>query len=150
MQPVDFPQMTDKLGKGQPEYRILPAYISEPDEQGVKQYTFKYELSDLEIQQIIKTKGFYFSQFGSHFHPVLPQLECPFGFCPVQYKNNEDGTYTFWIPLDNNTVEILNNIPLENAVIEVMSWGNLKAEQIIFVEKPELSIDENGNIIDIV
>lgn len=55
MHPVSFPQVNAKLAKGQPQYTPLPCFIIETNEKHIFKYTFKL-LSDIEIQQLIKTK----------------------------------------------------------------------------------------------
>lgn len=150
MEPLNFPEANNKLAKSQPQYRPLPVYIAKVSEGTPSehfQFTGKYELSDLEIQQIIKTKSFYFSQFGSCFHPILPQVENAFGVCRVEYKKIDDQHYSFWIPLSDGNVQVLNNIPIELSIIEIMSWANLKADEIYFIEKLDLGVDKNGNIV---
>lgn len=147
MNPIEFPECNSKLAKSQPQFKPLPIFIIPTEDKNVFQFTGKYELSDLEIEQIIKTRSFYFSQFGSCFHPICPQIENPFGYCLVHYKKIEENVYSFWIPMSDGRIEILNNITIGLAMTEIMCWANLNAEQIFFVEKPSLGVDVNGNII---
>lgn len=150
MQPINFPQANNKLAKSQPQYKPLPVYIEvinsgQPGEH--LQYTCRYELTDLDIEQLKKTRAFYFSQFGNCFHPILPQINTPFGVCNVSFEQLENGNYNFAIPMSSGGIETLNNVPKDLAIDEIMLWGNLTAEQIYFYEKPTSGIDEGGNIV---
>ena len=59
------------LGKDQEEYITLPAYMRSyvPSTPVIT----KWEFSDEEVQEIVKNKTIYYSQFtgGNRFHPVL-------------------------------------------------------------------------------
>src|SRR5688572_24407868 len=113
MNPISFPEQTTVLAKAQPQFRTLPIAIrhhNDNPEEPLKKMTCKYELSDLEMQQIIRTRCFYISQFGTGFHPIFPQVDSPFLVCQIRYRINDDGTYNLFIPQNNAPEMILNNI----------------------------------------
>lgn len=148
MIPINFPEQSYVLAKDQPEYIPLPVCVrlQDPeDSQSIKKYTSKYQLSDLEIEQIIRTKCIYFSQFGDCFHPILPQIDSPFLVCKISYKSLGNKMYLFRIPLSNGMIQTLT-ISIEKAIDEICALGELTAEQIVFIEMPSMGIDENGNV----
>ena len=155
MNPISFPQQTNVLAKAQPQYRVLPIAerLENPDDpQSVVKMTCKYELSDLELQQIIATRCVYISQFGYGFHPIYPQVDSPFLVVPVHYRETEKGIYSLYIPMADKSIIELHNIPLSrciDAVLNIDPQAPLTAESIQFVEKQTLAIDENGNITSI-
>jgi len=148
MNPIEFPQQTGKLGKGQPQYRVLPIAINQTDSESIYQYTCKYELTELELAQISQSKCFYFSQYGSCFHPIRPQVETPFGVCNITFEQLGDGYYNFWWDTQDGSVFKLTKIHITTAIAEIMVFSKLKSEQLFFMEKPSMAIGESG-LIDI-
>jgi hypothetical protein len=150
MQPLHFPEETNVLAKAQPQYRVLPisiAYENPVTETGTMRMTCKYELSDLELQQIIRTKSFYISQYGDCFHPIYPQVDNPFLVCKVVYKINDDGTYNLWIPTGDKEEITLTGISLNLVLDEILNQAtHLTVEQILFFPKPTLQVDGDGNL----
>jgi hypothetical protein len=187
MNPIEFPQQTGKLAKGQPQYRVLPIAIKELQErescnacngQGkIKQHphdlfpgtcpickgkghlpvwsshTCKYQLSELELAQIIETGCIYIGQLGYGFNPISPSVESPFGSFPIQYKRKGPGLYDFWLTLIIDEQEQVQQVTDQQptAFIESVlnTFPELTAEQLYFVERPELAVDEQGNITEI-
>lgn len=152
MNPIKFPEATTILAKDQPQFRPLPvaiAFENPDDKTSLPRFTCKYDLSDLELQQIIKTKSIFINQFGYGFHPIYPQVDSPFLVLPVQYKSVGNRCYDFFIPMDNGEFIVLNGIQLELAVGLIMEKTGLQADQIHFKEKPSMGIDENGNVVDL-
>lgn len=148
MIPINFPQQSYVLAKDQPEYIPLPVCVrlQDPeDPNSTKKYTSKFKLSDLEIEQIIRTKCIYISQFGDCFHPILPQIDSPFLVCKILYKSQGNKMYLFQVPLNNGIIQTLS-LPLEKAIDEICKLGNLTPEEIVFIEMPSMGIDENGNV----
>lgn len=135
MQPISFPEQTTILAKDQPQYLPLPCCITPTEIEGISQYTCKYELTDLDIEQILKTRSIYFSQFGNCFHPIKPQISHPFKACQVEYKYDQDGFYSFYIPMVNGYTVTLEYIRFETAIDKILEVTNLTAEQICFIEK---------------
>lgn len=156
MKPIHFPEQNDVLARNQPQYRTLPVAIrleNPIDVTSTKKFTCKYELSDLEIEQIKASRCLYFSQFGHGFQPILPQVDSPFGVCPVVYKKRDDGNYDFWItmnadkPNEPKNEVYITGVEIETAIQSIMRTTNLRADQHAFIEKPELGIDNAGNIV---
>lgn len=77
MTPVEFPERTLVLAENQPEYTPLPVHIS-PD--NTHAMTACFELSDDEIQTLLKTKRIWYTQltFGNLFHPIILSVDNPF------------------------------------------------------------------------
>lgn len=149
MNPIHFKEETAVYAKGQPQYRPLPTceMPENPDDpQSVIRYTCKYELSDLEMQQIMKTKCLYINQFGYVLQPIYPQIDSPFLVLPVEFKFVGNRCYDFYIPLQNGEQIILKNIQLELTIDTVMKETGLQPDQFHFKERPSMSIDENGII----
>ena len=156
MDPIHFPEETTTLAKNQPQYRTLPVAIrleNPLDVNSTKKFTCKYQLNPLEIEQIKATGCIYFSQFGHVFQPILPQSDSPFGVCPITYKVNESGNYDFWVvmnadkPKEQKNEIFIGNVELDKALNVLMETTKLKPDQHAFIPRPELGIDNNGNII---
>lgn len=150
MDPIHFPEVTDTLAKAQPQYRVLPICVQHQnplDPRSIKKMTCKYQLSDLELEQVNRTKSFYISQFGDVYHPIYPQIDNPYLVCRIEYKVNEDGSYTLFIPMEDKQITEIRNIPL-NLVLDtcLKVGGNLTAEHLVFIPKPTLGIDNQGNL----
>lgn len=64
MKPIKFSECNTTYGKNQPEYIPLPAYL-ENGEKG--QVVTCWELTDEEIEIIVKTKKIYHSQLTFNF-----------------------------------------------------------------------------------
>lgn len=144
MQPITFPEATHKLAKSQPQYRVLPVRVTPIDEQsGINEYTCKYELSDLELAQINLTKTFLFTQTGNCFHPICPEVANRWKYLPIEYKGN-----TAWVPLANGETEMITALSPVLLLNNILArFPELAADSIYFFEKPELAIDEQGNIV---
>lgn len=174
MKPIHFEEETTTLAKTQTEYHPLPVSIeivkiqecpsckgSGDNEMATEKceiclgegnlgiwsnYACKYEFSELELLQINATKSMFISQSGWGFNPILPTVENRFKFCQVQYRKLFNG-YDLFIPMsDGRVVELKNIEPKDvlNSIIEVAL--NLQPENIMFVEKTNLAIDETGII----
>lgn len=96
MKAVDFPQRNVMLAESQEEYETLPVFcemkeVIVPNEPGQPQnaivtkevpwsMTACFELSDREIEEIVKTRKLYYTQmlFGGQFQPVRMSTENPF------------------------------------------------------------------------
>ena len=65
------------VGKDQPEYRPLYAYLDIDDDR--RPVSFCLELTDNEIERLKVKKEIWFTQliFNSNFQPVLASLESP-------------------------------------------------------------------------
>lgn len=113
-------------------------------------FTCKYQLSPVELAQIIETGCLYLSQTGYEFNPILPQIETPFGTIEIQYKDKGTGKFDFWVPLDDagQTQQLIDYTPTQFIATFLKAFPELTAEQIWFNERPELAVDENGNIIE--
>ena len=74
MKPVEFEGYKTEIAKNQPEYLTLPAHVTKDGE-----ITSCWELTDDEIQEIIKTKRIYFSvsTFNKPLQPQRPSVENP-------------------------------------------------------------------------
>ena len=75
MKPIKFPGQNVILGENQPEYEPLPALVVPNDERGT--IITCWELTDAEIELLVKTKRFYLSQytFNSPLQPILLVVE---------------------------------------------------------------------------
>lgn len=151
MNPIQFKEQTTVLAKDQPEYRPLPVAIvlQDPkDPTSLPRFTCKYELSDLEIELIKTTKTIFINQFGYGFHPIYPQIQSPFLVCKIMYKSLGNKTYAFSIT-DNEGKLIEFSETLENVIRVIYEKTGLKAEQLLFLEKPTASVNESGEIVDL-
>lgn len=152
MEPLNFKEATHKLAKSQPQYRVLPVCIkrinSLLEEIPVYEYTCKYEFSNIELAQAMHTKSVYFTQTGSCFHPILPQLESHFGVLKVIYFQQPDGLYEFNIKLPDSAID-LKDIKLSEAIPTILELLNneLTAEQLYFEAKKTLGLDATGNLV---
>ncbi len=149
MNPITFPEANTKLAKNQPQYRVLPVCVMRevPDDpQSVLRYTCKYEFSDLEIQQIIRTKSVFINQFGFGFHPIYPQVDSPFLVLPIEYKSIGNRCFNFYVPMGENGEEtkVFEEIRLEDAIDMLCKFTDLLPEQLHFKEKPALAVGEKG------
>jgi len=95
MKSVTFPQANCELAKDQPEYETLHCFVEKKEIieevetncvihtiKKVVPYSFTccLELSDEEIEEIIRTKRIWHTQmtFGDKFHPILMTTKNPF------------------------------------------------------------------------
>lgn len=69
MKPIEFPGHNVVFAKDQPEYQPLPA-LRMPDGEVIT----CWEISDEELEEIVKTKRIYLSQltFNQPLQPILP------------------------------------------------------------------------------
>lgn len=148
MESIKFPEANSDLAKSQPQYR--PLYICklpDPDgHPGVFSYTYKLELSEMEIAQIVKTKCIYNMQIGNCFHPSSSRAESPFMSVLVEWRFEEDLLYHAWVKNHNGNIDefyaaspdiLINNI--------INTYNDLdSADQLFFREKSALSVGENG------
>lgn len=115
-------------------------------------HTCKYQLSELELAQIIETGCIYIGQLGYGFNPISPSVESPYAVIEIQYKLNSNNLYDFWIPVtvgeESEVRFIVDQIPTEFIKMVLASFPELTAENLYFVEKPELAVDEQGNIVE--
>jgi hypothetical protein len=88
MLPIKFPEANCILAENQPEYTPLPVFVEYKDvETAHKKATVTvawsmtacFELSDEEIEQIVKTRRLYHTQmvFGNNFQPVMLSTQNP-------------------------------------------------------------------------
>lgn len=97
MKSVTFPEANFELAKDQLEYQTLHGYLERKAVTGARgiihpnvpwSFTAVFELSDEEIEAIVRTKKLWFRQmlFGHSFQPifmstlkeeVLPEIETP-------------------------------------------------------------------------
>lgn len=148
MESIKFPEANGDLAKSQPQFR--PLYVCKlPDPDGmptVFSWTYKLELSELEIAQIVKTKCLYGTQIGNCFHPSSTRCENPFFSVLVEYIFEEDLLYHAWVKNNNGNVDefyaaspniLINNI--------VNTYDDLdSADQLYFREKSTWSVSEKG------
>lgn len=95
MKSVVFPEMNTELAKGQPEYETLnvfteyrdianPLFGHMPDAPETVNVPWSmtacFELSDEEIEEIIRTRRFWHTQmlFGHNFQPIRMSTQNPF------------------------------------------------------------------------
>lgn len=160
MDPIEFPEQTNKLAKGQPQYRVLPVHIKtivaherndagEIIKLGYSEYTCKYQLTDLDILQILETRSVYFMQSGSIFHPIRPSIFNPFYCVQVTYRKVSDMVYDIWVPMSDGSEAIFLNTPYLEIIKTIkQKLGNVTPESIVWIERPEMGVDKDGNIID--
>lgn len=148
MRPIHFNRVTETYAKNQPEYGVLPVSKQRTDKLGVFEFTSKHELSDLEIEQIVKTRCIYNTQLGNCLHPASMSVQSPFGFCAIEFKMTSQTTYNFFIPMaDKTTFEL--TCELSEAMDKLVDITKLNTEQLAFFERPVLGIDASGNIVGI-
>lgn len=153
MDPIKFPEVTNTLASNQPQYRALPVYIQTihpgtPEQHN--QYLCKYELSEPEIAQIVKTKSLHFSQFGTCFHPILPQIESPFYHVVVEYDRIGDNNCRAWVPVTDGSVFEIKAETFDLVIDKICEiFVELKPENLVFIERPKFAIDGTGNIIEL-
>lgn len=147
MEPIKFPEMTGSLAKAQPQFRPLSVHIMDVPSEGVgiKRFTTKYELSDLEIEQIIMTRSFYFGQIGNCFHPISPSVTSPFFAVEVLYQKIENG-YDAWVKANDGTEYAFFGTDANELIRIILNkFMDLKtADQLYFREKSSLSVSEKG------
>lgn len=150
MKPIHFKEETDTLAKDQPQFRPLPVCIMREvadDPESIMRFTCKYELTDLELQQIIKTKSIFINQFGFGFHPIYPQVDSPFSVLPINYRFKGNRMYDLWyLNIDGKRFDLIG-IQLELIIGILVKATSLQPEQFIFVEEPKIGIDEGGKIV---
>jgi hypothetical protein len=161
--PVDIKELQERVicnhckGQGkikQHSHDLFPATC--PMCQGKKylpvwsNFTCKYQLSAPELAQIIETGCLYISQTGYAFNPILPQIETPYGIVQIQYKHKEADKYDFWVPLNDEgeLQQLIDYTPTQFIKTFLAAFPELTAEQIYFVERPEMAIDVDGNITE--
>lgn len=78
MKSVDFPQVNARIAENQPEYETLHAHVD--FESSTTPVTFCMELSDEEIEELVKTKQLWYTQltFGQTFQPIMMYTGNPF------------------------------------------------------------------------
>lgn len=93
MKSVDFPEARVALAKDQPQYSTLYCYVGPLPN---VQYVCKLKLSDEEIDEIVRTRHLFYSQytFGVSFQPMLIMAYSPF----------ENSVKKFNPPMDENRV----------------------------------------------
>lgn len=138
MKPLEFKEQTSILAKDQPQYRPLPVFIQTIDA-GLPtehlQFMCKYELSEAEIEQIVRTKSFFISQFGNCFHPIFPCVESQFYQVPVTWEKSERGLFYAWVPLTDGGQVTLAHNSMANLVDRILErFPELTAENLYFVE----------------
>lgn len=84
MKAIDFPQRTHMLAENQPEYETMPVYTEVREDVShdlvAWSMTACFELSDREIEEIVKTRKLWYTQmlFGNNFQPVSLSIKNPF------------------------------------------------------------------------
>lgn len=148
MESIKFPEANSDLAKSQPQYR--PLYICklpDPDgHPGVFSYTYKLELSDMEIAQIVKTKCLYGSQIGNCFHPSNTLSNSPFLSVLVEWRKEADDLYHAWVKNNAGIVDGFSAVTPETLIDTIIGkYNDLdSADQLFFREKSALSVGENG------
>ena len=94
MKSVDFPQANIALAKDQPQYQTLYVYCNRESPQ--VPMTMCFELSQEEVNEIVRTGKLYFTQitFGKPFSPINMSVLSPFEEMPewVQPPADENRT----------------------------------------------------------
>lgn len=148
MTPVKFPEQNQTLARSQPQYRTLPVRIETPDEGKPEwiRFTAKYELNDLEIAQIIRTRSFYSSQEGFGFNPSSNMICKPWNGLVIEYRM-EESLCECWVPMEDGSKTHVTT-PDAPSMVDLLteSYPHLNADNLHFVERPELSINEKGEI----
>lgn len=148
MESIKFPEANGDLAKSQPQFR--PLYVCKlPDPDGmptVFQYTYKLQLSDLEIEQIIKTRCLFATQLGSCFHPSSVRVESPFLSILVEWNLDESGVYHAWVKNNSGSIDEFGAVSPEQLIDTIINkYNDLDcADQLYFREKSALSVGENG------
>ena len=116
-------------------------------------HTCKYKLSELELAQIIETGCIYIGQLGYGFNPISPSVESPYAVIEIQYKLNGNNLYDFWVPVvqagEQTTQLVVDQVPTEFIKMILQTFLELTAENLYFVERPELAVDEEGKIVEV-
>lgn len=145
MNQITFPEVTNIISKK--PFPSVPVNISheKPENKGgLAKYISKYELSDVELAQVLKTGTIYVQQFGHGYQNTLIQVESPFLVCKVIYLPVGE-FYDLTIPLDDKNVIFIKQVALENLIDTVLNTvPNLTAEQIWFFRQPSLEVGEDG------
>jgi hypothetical protein len=102
MKSVTFPQANCKLAEHQDEYETLHVHAEArivknedgEDVQIINSMIACFELSDEEIEQIVKNRRLYYRQmlFGHKFHPMLITTETPFIEQSIDQNGTEGGS----------------------------------------------------------
>lgn len=147
MKPIHFTEETTTLARNQPQFRTLPVAIAREnpeDPESVFRFTCKYELSDLEIQQIIKSKCVFISQFGYGFQPISAQIDSPFLVLPVEYKYAGNRMYHLKLPLVEGKQTVIAGVQLEKVIDVLTEATGLKPDQFLFKEMAAMAVSEKG------
>lgn len=107
---VDFPKRNKIIGKNQPQYNPIFAFVKDceatPDPEG--SIVCRVEFTDEEIAEIIKTRGFWYTQltFRNNFQAVRFEVTNPFyksddAYLQVFYKHERrDNGIWIWNACD--------------------------------------------------
>jgi hypothetical protein len=148
MESIKFPEMTRTYAKSQPQYKTLHVHEMEIQESGngVKCYTAKYQLSDLEIAQIVKTRCLYSVQIGNVLHPSSCRSESPFFGVAVPYYTDEDGLITASVKDHSGTHHKFRSRDPSALIDTIMNKFSdiTSAEHLCFIEQSSLSIGPEG------
>ena len=70
MKAIEFPEVNIRLAEDQPQYETLPVAVCEGNE---RKAVACFELTDEEIDEIVKTKKLWLGQltFGHNYQPVV-------------------------------------------------------------------------------
>lgn len=80
MKSIDFPKANVALAKDQPQYQTLFVHVDKTGRDREVQVTCCMELSEEEVNEIVRTKKMWFTQvtFGRGYNPIRMQLSSPF------------------------------------------------------------------------
>lgn len=171
MEAINFEGVNTQMGKGQPQYRILPVQTTEispaevcPDcedwlcddckgtgiiKPAWNEYRCRYELNDMELAQIIKTKSFFLIQSGFGFNPIFPSVEDINQVLLIDYLVAEN-MVECWVPLiDKTEAHLVAPDPLSMVELICTSYPNLQPENLGFRERKTLGVNVNGDIEEI-
>jgi len=75
MKSIEFPEQTHKIAEHQEDYQTLPAYIDAGD--GI--VTCCFELTDEEVDEVIKTKQIWHTQYigNDPMQPIMMMAKKP-------------------------------------------------------------------------
>jgi len=80
MNSIDFPKANIQLAKDQPQYRTLFIHVDKSGRDPEGNVTCCFELSEEEVQEIVRTKKLWFTQvtFNRGFSPIRMSTTTPF------------------------------------------------------------------------
>jgi hypothetical protein len=174
MEPINFEGVNTQMGKGQPQYNIVPVQMVEITPAEVcycckgsgldsvnfpcdvcnglghtkpawNEYRCRYQLNEMEIAQLLKNKCFYISQEGYGFNPILPLCEDVKNVILIDYQIT-DGIVEAWIPMADKT-EMHTVAPDPLSMVELIcSAYDLLPENLGFRLRYTTFVNEKGEL----